>query len=155
MREVNISAKITICPYSQLSNDDIFLIERAKNASKGAYAPYSNFFVGAAVALSDGEIVIGNNQENEAYPSGMCAERIALYSAMAQYPEQQIRSLAIAAYNGTEDRVASAFPCGACRQVLIEYEKRQKRDIRILVAAQNEVYIIESAESLLPLTFNM
>ena len=154
MKEIDLVAKISICPYIELTDEDKNLIAKSKEALIGAYAPYSNFYVGAAVACS-GNIVIGSNQENEAYPSGMCAERVALYSASAQYPMQAISSIAISAYNKNSEEDAVAFPCGACRQVLLEYEKRQNTPIRILVSAKNEVYIIESAKSLLPLSFNI
>lgn len=154
MKEIDLVAKISICPYIELSDRDKNLIAKSKEAQKGAYAPYSNFYVGAAVECA-GDIVTGSNQENEAYPSGMCAERVALFSASAQYPMAIISSIAIAAYNGVEDEEAFAFPCGACRQVLLEYEKRQNSPIRVLVCAKDEVYIIESAKSLLPLSFNM
>ncbi len=154
MKEINLVAKISICPYIELTEEDKNLIEKSKEALKGAYAPYSKFYVGAAVECS-GNIVIGSNQENEAYPSGMCAERVALYSTSAQYPMQTISTIAISAYNKNTEEEAAAFPCGACRQVLLEYEKRQNSPIRILVCAKNEVYIIESAKSLLPLSFNI
>ena len=154
MKEIDLVTKISICKYIELTEEDKNLIEKSKEALNGAYAPYSNFYVGAAVECC-GNIVIGSNQENEAYPSGMCAERVALYSASAQYPMQTISAIAISAYNKNTEEEAVAFPCGACRQVLIEYEKRQNSPIRILVSAKNEVYIIESAKSLLPLSFNI
>ena len=154
MKEIDLVAKISICQYIELTEEDKNLIAKSKEALNGAYAPYSNFYVGAAVECR-GNIVIGSNQENEAYPSGMCAERVALYSASAQYPMQTISAIAISAYNKNSEEEAVAFPCGACRQVLIEYEKRQNSPIRILVSAKNEVYIIESAKSLLPLSFNI
>ena len=150
MKEIDLVTKISICKYIELTEED----KNLKEALNGAYAPYSNFYVGAAVECC-GNIVIGSNQENEAYPSGMCAERVALYSASAQYPMQTISAIAISAYNKNTEEEAVAFPCGACRQVLIEYEKRQNSPIRILVSAKNEVYIIESAKSLLPLSFNI
>ena len=154
MKEIDLVAKISICQYIELTEEDKNLIVKSKAALNGAYAPYSKFYVGAAVACS-GNIVIGSNQENEAYPSGMCAERVALYSTSAQYPMQTISAIAISAYNKVTEEDAVAFPCGACRQVLLEYEKRQNSPIRILVCAKNEVYIIESAKSLLPLSFNI
>lgn len=154
MREIESVTKITIYPYIQLSESDKKLISAAKEAMKGAYAPYSNFKVGAAVACND-TIVIGSNQENEAYPSGMCAERVALYSASAQNPGAKIATLAIVAYNATTEEEALSFPCGACRQTLLEYERRQGEPIRIIVAANDEAYIIESVKSIMPLSFNM
>lgn len=154
MKEINLATKISIYPYNELSDRDKNLIAKSKEALKGAYAPYSNFFVGAAVACM-GDIIIGSNQENEAYPSGMCAERVALYSASAQNPNKPIEAIAITAYDDNKEEEAFAFPCGACRQVLLEYEKRQNSPIRIIIFAKEEAYIIESAKSLLPLSFNM
>ena len=154
MKEVNLAAKISIYPYIELSDGDKNLIAKSKEARNGAYAPYSKFLVGAAVECV-GAIIVGSNQENEAYPSGMCAERVALYSASSQYPMSTIKAIAISAYNSTQEEECLAFPCGACRQVLLEYEKRQNTPIRIIVYAKEEAYIIESAKSLLPFSFNM
>ena len=154
MKEIDLGAKISIYPYNELSEGDKNLIAKSKEAQEGAYAPYSEFYVGAAVECG-GNIVIGSNQENEAYPSGMCAERVAVYSASAQYPMAVIETIAISAYNKTANEEALAFPCGACRQVLLEYEKRQNTPIRIVVYAKDEAYIIESVKSLLPLSFNI
>ncbi len=154
MKEIDSTAKMQVVTYSELSDKDVALIDKAKEAMKGAYAPYSNFCVGAAVSCGE-NIVIGSNQENEAFPSGMCAERVALYSASAQYPTQRIEAIAISAYNLVKNEEAVAFPCGACRQVLSEYEKRQNSPIRIIVASKEEVYIIEGAKTLLPFSFNM
>ncbi|MBR4119991.1 MAG: cytidine deaminase [Bacteroidales bacterium] len=154
MKVIDSTAKMQVVTYSELSEEDKTLIDKAKEAMKGAYAPYSNFCVGAAVSCGE-NIVIGSNQENEAYPSGMCAERVALYSASAQYPAQKIEAIAISAYSLVKNEEAVAFPCGACRQVLLEYEKRQNSPIRIIVASKDEVYIIESAKTLMPFSFNM
>ncbi len=154
MKEIDLHAKISIYPYIELSDGDKNLIAKSKEALEGAYAPYSNFCVGAAVAC-EGNTIIGSNQENEAYPSGMCAERVALYSASAQNPNSKIGTIAITAYDRNKNEEAFAFPCGACRQVLLEYERRQLSPIRIIVFAKDEAYIIESAKSLLPLSFNM
>ncbi|MBP3354605.1 MAG: cytidine deaminase [Bacteroidales bacterium] len=155
MREITEVAKITIYAYSQLSEEDKKLIDLSIEAVQGAYAPYSNFGVGAAVLLSNGKIVIGNNQENEAFPSGMCAERVALYSASAQNPKERICTIAISAYDKNRDCVALSFPCGACRQVMMEYEKRQNSPIRILISAGEEVYVAESVKSFMPFSFSM
>ena len=154
MKEIDLVAKINIYQYIELPDRDKNLIAKSKEAQDGAYAPYSNFYVGAAVECA-GDIVIGNNQENEAYPSGMCAERVALFSASAQYPKATIESIAISAYDKSRGEEVLAFPCGACRQVLLEYEKRQNAPIRIIVYAKGEAYVIESAKSLLPLSFSM
>lgn len=154
MKEIDLVTKINIYPYIELSAGDKNLIAKSKEALEGAYSPYSNFCVGAAVECG-GAIIIGSNQENEAYPSGMCAERVALYSASAQNPNKQIKAIAITAYDKNKGEEKFAFPCGACRQVLLEYEKRQNTPIRIIVYAKDEAYIVESAKSLLPLSFNM
>lgn len=155
MREITEVAKITIYTYSQLSEEDKKLIDLSIEAEQGAYAPYSNFRVGSAVLLSNGNIVIGNNQENEAFPSGMCAERVALYSASAQNPNERICSIAIVAYDKNRDKVALSFPCGACRQVMMEYEKRQNSPIRVLISAGEDVYVAESAKTFMPFSFSM
>ena len=154
MKEINSLAKINIYTYIELSDKDKNLIAKSKEARKGAYAPYSQFCVGAAVECA-GDIIIGSNQENEAYPSGMCAERVALYSASAQYPMSVIEAIAISAYNSAKKEETLAFPCGACRQVLAEYEKRQNSPIRVIVYANEEAYVIDSVKSLLPFSFNM
>ena len=154
MKEIDLVAKISIYPYIELPEKDKKLIEKSKEAQKGAYAPYSKFCVGAAVE-SEGNIIMGSNQENEAYPSGMCAERVALFSASAKHPMATIEAIAITANNTIDDKEVFAFPCGACRQVLLEYEKRQSSPIRIIVYAKGEAYVIDSAKSLLPLSFNM
>lgn len=155
MREITEVAKITIYTYSQLSEEDKKLIDLSIEAEQGAYAPYSNFRVGVAVLLSNGNVVTGNNQENEAFPSGMCAERVALYSASAQNTNERICSIAIAAYDKNRDEVSLSFPCGACRQVMMEYEKRQNSPIRVLISARDEVYVAESVRTFMPFSFSM
>ena len=114
--------------------------------------PYSKFHVGAAALLEDGTIVTGSNQENAAYPSGLCAERVALFHAGHQYPDMPVVALAIAAAtNGRQ--VESISPCGACRQVLLEAEQRYGKPMKVLLCGTKEVVVAESAESLLPLCF--
>lgn len=138
-----------------LSSDDRKLLETATQAAKDAYAPYSKFHVGAAVLLENGDIVVGNNQENLAYPSGLCAERVAVFSASALHPNQKIMSIAITAFSegfATDKPVA---PCGACRQALIEYEIRDNQNIRcILRGATGQIYVFHSIADLLPLQGN-
>jgi cytidine deaminase len=131
------------------------LLLRASEAAKDAYAPYSRFNVGAALLLEDGRIVTGNNQENAAYPSGLCAERVAVFSAGAQFPGVKFKAIAITAYS-TEIEVNSPIaPCGACRQVLAEYEKRYEYPLEVILKGQaGKVLVIQSASSLLPLIFN-
>ena len=130
------------------------MVEKAKNACDRAYAPYSGFAVGAALQLDNGEIVLGANQENVAYPSGLCAERVALFAAAVQYPGAAPLRLAVAAKKQafTPRPVA---PCGACRQVLSEVERRYGRPVEILLYGTEEVAVIAAGEQLLPLSFNM
>ena len=139
---------------SELSDDEKFWVDTAVISSSSAYAPYSNFQVGAAVVLTNGQIVTGNNQENAAYPSGLCAERVALFYAGARYPDTPVKAIVIVA---CRDGIIQPqiSPCGACRQVLLETERRHKQPIRILLCGSDEVYSIDSAESLLPLSFSM
>ena len=121
-------------------------------ATGQSYAPYSKFHVGAAALLEDGTIITGSNQENAAYPSGLCAERVALFHAGHQYPDMPVVALAIAAAtNGRQ--VESISPCGACRQVLLEAEQRYGKPMKVLLCGTKEVVVAESAESLLPLCF--
>ena len=127
-------------------------MEAALKATEQSYAPYSKFHVGAAALLEDGTIVTGSNQENSAYPSGLCAERVTLFHAGHQYPDMPVVALAIAAAtNGRQ--VESISPCGACRQVLLETEQRYGKPMKVLLCGTKEVVVAESAESLLPLCF--
>lgn len=138
----------------ELSNQDQELVKLSREATKSAYAPYSGFYVGAAVILEDGTIIKGNNQENAAYPSGLCAERVAVFSASAVYPNATIKAIAISAYSEeiTIDKPIS--PCGSCRQVILEYEKKQDTPIKIILTGQKgKVIIINSISDLLPLNF--
>lgn len=130
------------------------LIKSAKQAVHTAYAPYSHFHVGAALLLEDGSIVTGSNQENVAYPSGLCAERVALFYASAQYPHQKILAIAITAMfenNVTED---VCTPCGACRQVMLQIENRHKQKMAVYMCGKDKIYYVESAKDLLPLSFS-
>ena len=136
----------------ELSEEDKRLRNAAVEAAKDAYAPYSHFFVGAAVLLEDGTIVKGNNQENAAYPSGLCAERVALFSVGASFPDIPVAALAIISMKDGEIQ-SSISPCGACRQVILETEQRYGLPVRILLCGSDETIIISSAKDLLPLCF--
>ena len=139
---------------SELALSDQELIQCAMDANNGAYAPYSGFKVGAAVRLDDDTIVKGNNQENIAYPSGLCAERTAMFAASAQYPEKKIKALAIIGKNQS-GIWTTASPCGACRQVMAEYEQRSGKKMRILTYLdEGKIRIFNGVESLLPFIFN-
>ena len=131
------------------------LVERAKEVSKTAYAPYSQFYVGAAIRLSSNEIIEGSNQENMAYPSGMCAERVAIYYANSHHSDLEIKTIAITAFAKDFDVDHPISPCGACRQSMAEYEMKQKQPIRLIMTGESgEVYIAESIETILPFMFN-
>ena len=153
MKSFNITAKIQICSYEELQQEEKNLIDCAKDACSRAYAPYSQFQVGAAVFLANGEIVTGNNQENVAFPSGLCAERTALFYTHSRYPEQAVKSLAIAAFTQGDFIDKPVSPCGACRQVVLETEMRYRSPVKIFLYGKTEIYIIESINDLLPLAF--
>jgi cytidine deaminase len=140
---------------SELSKDEINLIETAKSSMHSAYAPYSQFHVGAALLLDNGMIIKGNNQENASYPIGLCAERVAIFAAGANYPGVAIKALAITAFSDKFHIDKPIPPCGACRQAIAEYELRYKQSIRILMTGETgKVIISESISNLLPFQFN-
>lgn len=153
MRDYKIEATVNICEMAELSESDRELVEAAKQATDSSYAPYSKFHVGAAVRLSDGSIVLGANQENAAFPSGLCAERTALFAANAQYPNLPVVALAIAARKGRCFLDKPIPPCGACRQVISGVEDRFGQSIRILLYGTNGVLVSEGIGPLLPLRF--
>lgn len=152
MKEIWLETKITVCAPYELRDEELLLAGAVLKAAGQAYAPYSHFHVGAAVLLANGVIVTGSNQENAAYPSGLCAERVALFHAGHQYPDVPVIALAIAAATGGE-QVESISPCGACRQVLLETEQRYGKPIKILLCGTEKITMAESAASLLPLCF--
>ena len=155
MKELVHTCHYALYAYDELPNKDRELIDAAKRAAEGSYAPYSKFCVGAALRLTDGTIVTGANQENVAYPSGICAERAALFYAGAAYPSRAVESLAIAACSECGKFTATPIaPCGACRQVMLETEQRYRTPIRILLYGTDGVYVVEGGvEELLPLRF--
>ncbi|PLX01204.1 MAG: cytidine deaminase, partial [Marinilabiliales bacterium] len=138
----------------ELDADDIKLIERAREAAKRAYAPYSKFSVGAALLLENGKIIEGNNQENAAYPSGLCAERVAMFYANSRYPETPIVAMAITAHSKGGFIKEPVPPCGSCRQVLMETENRFNSPIRVILAGSKKIAVLENVKSLLPLNFD-
>jgi cytidine deaminase len=140
---------------ADLNTEDRALVEAARKAANDAYAPYSEFKVGAALLLQDGTTVIGNNQENAAYPSGLCAERVALFAASAQHPGIPVRSIAIAARSPHFTINTPVSPCGACRQVMAEYQSLYKKPIRLLLTGEKgKVYVLENVNSVLPFLFD-
>ncbi|MFT5777269.1 MAG: cytidine deaminase [Crocinitomicaceae bacterium] len=142
--------------WNELADSDQKLVEMAYAISKTAYAPYSKFHVGASLLLSNGEIITGSNQENIAYPSGLCAERVALFYAGANYPNEKVDTLCVVAKGDLLPLDKILSPCGACRQVLLETETRQNKDYRVILVSQNGVSIvINAAKDLLPLAFGI
>ena len=139
---------------STLQQEHQKLLEAAIEAQSRAYAPYSEFTVGAAILLQNHNIVTGNNQENAAYPSGLCAERVSVFSAISQFPNQNISAIAIYGGNNKFPLTTPISPCGACRQSLLEYEIRQSKPIEVILAGNNSsIYILSSVKHLLPLYF--
>lgn len=153
--------KLTI-EYTQLSDwkdlkfSDQQLVREAERVLKTAYAPYSKFSVGASVLLSNGEIITGSNQENIAYPSGLCAERVALFYAGSNFPNEKVETLCVVAKGDLVDVETILSPCGGCRQVMVETESRQEKTYRVIMVSQNgSVVIFNSATELLPLAFGV
>lgn len=153
MNELNITAKITVYSYDELSDTEKNLITAARLSSAGAYAPYSRFFVGAALLLDNGEVITGNNQENAASPSGLCAERVTLFGTHARFPDVPVRMMALAAQTRGAFTRSPITPCGACRQVLLESEMRLGTPIRLLMYGRDVVYVADTVQALLPLHF--
>jgi len=142
--------------WKELPVADQILVDRAYEAMESAYAPYSNFRVGTAVRLDNDAIITGSNQENSAYPSGLCAERVALFHVGANYPKQAVQTMCIVAKGDLIPVKKMLSPCGACRQVMLETEVRQNLKYRIILVSQNGVAIVfNSAEDLLPLAFGI
>lgn len=139
---------------NDLNEQDAWLVNEAREVTADAYAPYSNFNVGAVAKMASGEIVAGTNQENASYPVGLCAERVLLSSAATLYPNIAIDTIAISYHNMNGESKHPISPCGMCRQSLAEYEERVKQPIRLILSGmEGKVFIIEKANSLLPLSF--
>lgn len=139
----------------ELCESDATLLQKAKETVQTAYAPYSNFLVGAAALLSNSEIITGTNQENASYPVGICAERVLLSAAAVLHSNIPIQTLAISYKNTHGESNRPISPCGLCRQSLLEYEQRMKHPIRIILAGETgSIYILPNAASLLPLNFS-
>ncbi len=141
--------------FDDLDTESKYLVHKAKEAAHNAYAPYSKFHVGAALILEDGTIVTGSNQENAAYPLCMCAERVALYAMVAGYPEKRVIKMAVVAHKKNHKELTPAASCGACRQVMAEFEERQHKPFEIIMMAEEGKWIkCPSAGSLLPFGFS-
>lgn len=154
MKTIELVAKIQICNQNELTEEQKNVVQAAKDATFSSYAPYSNFNVGAAVLLDNGEIVKGSNQENAAYPSGLCAERTALFYAGATFPKAKTLKIAIAARNKGEFTKKIVSPCGGCRQVMLESQYRSGNPLEVLLVSAEEIYIFENVDALLPFGFD-
>ena len=156
MKKVQLSTSITVFEsIDELPSEVQELMAKAVEIRKTAYAPYSNFQVGTAFLLENGETVTGNNQENAAYPSGMCAERVAVWNASSQFPNIKILKIAITASSENNPVTEPVAPCGACRQTLSEYELKQKDPIEIYFMGQKgNIVKTDSLHDLLPLAFD-
>lgn len=154
MEEFKLTIKGISLMRNELNQADLNLLQEAEEAANSAYAPYSQFFVGAALRLKNGTIVLGTNQENVAYPSGLCAERVAIFSASTNHPNEPIESMAITVNTSKTSITEPLSPCGACRQVIMEYQHKQQSPIRLILGSQSDkVWIFEDAAALLPFGF--
>ena len=156
MKEISITTQFKVFDSNlDLPNDIQELMTHAVEVRKNAYARYSKFRVGVAILLDNGEIVLGSNQENAAYPSGLCAERVAVFYAGAVYPEAKILKMAITAASDTNQTMAPIPPCGSCRQSMAEYEIKQETPIEIYFMGEiGAIYKSESLKNLLPFMFD-
>jgi cytidine deaminase len=155
MKPIDLPIRIIEAENSdELIAEDRELVSVAREMTQNAYAPYSEFFVGAAILLENGKIIKGSNQENAAYPSGLCAERVAIFSASSLYPDIKIKTIAISARSHHRQMDYPVSPCGACRQVLLEYEFKQEAPVKVILSGESgKVVIIEKVKDLLPLSF--
>ncbi len=154
MEKLEIKAAIVEAQMEELTEAERSLVNLALEGTYRSYSPYSHFSVGAALLLENGKTFIGCNQENAAFPAGICAERSAIFAAGAQYPDQAVVMLAIAARNEKGEFLEEPVsPCGTCRQVIIETETRFKRPVRILLYGKRCIYIIDGIRHLMPLSF--
>ncbi|MBL0103372.1 MAG: cytidine deaminase [Bacteroidetes bacterium] len=156
MRKVEIHCSLTEYDnQDELPEEDRNLIQEAKASMNKAYAPYSHFHVGAAILLDNGIILRGNNQENASYPIGLCAERVAIFAAGANYPNVKIKALAITANSDHFHVNKPITPCGACRQAIAEYEHRYQQDIRLIMTGESgKVLVADTISNFLPYQFN-
>ncbi|TXI68072.1 MAG: cytidine deaminase [Flavobacterium sp.] len=155
MKQISINTTISVLSKDELSQEETSLMLQAFEARSKAYAPYSKFTVGAAILLDNGEVIQGSNQENAAYPSGLCAERVAIYYAGATYPNAKIVKMFITASPQDRDLEEPIPPCGSCRQAIAEYEFKQDLPIAIFfMGAKGDIYKSDSLKYILPLVFD-
>jgi cytidine deaminase len=153
MERKTVVTEIRFYQFDELTPEYQQLITLAKEQTQKSYSPYSHFAVGAAILMNSGEIFAGSNQENAAYPSGLCAERTTMFFANAQCPETPIKAIAIAAYSHDDFIDDPIAPCGACRQALLENESRFGQPLQVLLYGKKGIYVVDSVKDLLPLCF--
>lgn len=153
MKEYQLVSQVKVYDYDELSNEDKELVDIARESTKHSYAPYSHFYVGAALRLKNGVVIPGCNQENAASPVTICAERSAIFAAGAQYPDQAVVTLAITARNDNGFMKDPIPPCGSCRQVILETETRFDQPIRIMLCSESGIHVMDSIKALLPMQF--
>lgn len=153
MKQLKLEINYEFCRFDELPADEASLVRRAIEATDHAYAKYSHFRVGAALRLADGTVMTGANQENAAFPSGLCAERTALFAAQANHPDQPVCQIAIAACGEHGLTESPVTPCGACRQVMVEIQERYHRPMEILLYGKTGVYRFRSVHDILPFVF--
>lgn len=154
MKTLNLNIPIGVYSVEELSETQRTLVEKAIEATENSYSPYSRFSVGACVRLDNGITVIGANQENAAYPVGLCAERAAIFAAQSQYPTHPITHIAIAARDTSGQLLTKPVsPCGSCRQVILEIEQRYNTNIEVILYGTEKIYVIKSVKDILPLCF--
>lgn len=155
-KQVQFTSTFTeVSSFEDLTSRQKTLVKKAREVNKNAYAPYSGFLVSAAILLENNEIIIGTNQENIAYPSGLCAERVALFTAGTNFPNKKIIAMAVTATSKNGTVINPIAPCGGCRQVMVESETRQNQNYEVIMFGENEVYwISDSARNLVPFYFS-
>ena len=153
MKKINISIDIELKQKEEPSAEEQILVDKAIEATTRSYSVYSHFAVGAALMLENGDIVLGANQENAAFPSGLCAERTAIFAAQVNNPDQPLKTIAIAARNENGLLKKPITPCGGCRQVMLEIEDRYKKPVKILLYGTEGIYVINSVKDIMPLSF--
>ena len=154
MKEYNLTTKMKSYQWDELTDEQRDVLTIAKEQVKHSYCPYSHFHVGAAAKLTNGEVIRGCYQENAAYPSGLCAERSALFAAGAQYPEEAVTKLAIACFTGGHFTKEPGSPCGACRQVMAQYQTKGGGKMSVIMIGAKRIWKFEKVDDILPLIFD-
>ena len=156
MKEYEIAIKVKeYTDRSEMPAEDQALLQKADEATSTSYAPYSNFNVGVALLMENGEVVSGSNQENSASPSGLCAERVAMFYANAHYPNVPIVAIAVSSSINGILNSKSIYPCGSCRQSLLENEQRFKNSIKVIMGSTKGIKVVNSIKDLLPFSFDL